>query len=84
MTQLVANVRKCTKRTSSKLEDKYLGHQFGIERNNRTHELQLRLGLSWSAYGQLKNIYKSQLSICSKNKVLFRMYFLYLLMVPKL
>lgn len=48
---------------------KYLGHEVCISRDNQTLEIQRRLGLTWAAFGNLRNILKSDLPNCLKRKV---------------
>lgn len=48
---------------------KYLGHEICIGRDNQTLEIQRRIGLTWAAFGNLRNIFKSDLPNCLKRKV---------------
>lgn len=48
---------------------KYLGHEIRINRDNQTHELMRRIGLTWAAFGNLRHVFKADLPICLKRKV---------------
>ncbi|XP_030747772.1 transcription factor IIIB 90 kDa subunit-like [Sitophilus oryzae] len=48
---------------------KYLGHEITIGRDNQTHEIQRRVGLTWAAFGKLRYVLKSDLPMCLKRKV---------------
>lgn len=47
----------------------YLGHEIKISRDNQTCEVQRRVSLEWTAYGKLREIFKSKLPICLKRKM---------------
>lgn len=46
---------------------KYLGYEIQDGKNNQTHEH--RIGLGWTAFGKLRYIFKSGMSICLMRKV---------------
>lgn len=48
---------------------KYLGHEISIGRDNQTHEIKRRIGLTWAAYGKLRTVFRSSLPRCLKKKV---------------
>lgn len=48
---------------------KYLGHEISIGRDNQTREISRRIGLTWAAFGRLRNIFKSDIPMCLKRKV---------------
>lgn len=48
---------------------KYLGHEIKLGRDNQTAELNRRIGLTWAAYGKLKEVFKSDIPMCLKRKV---------------
>ena len=48
---------------------KYLGHEIGIRRDNQTHEILRRIGLSWAAFGKLRHILRSDIPICLRRKI---------------
>lgn len=48
---------------------KYLGHELKITRDNQTSELHRRIGLTWAAFGKLRDVFKSEMPICLKRKV---------------
>lgn len=48
---------------------KYLGHELRINKDNQTHELARRIGLTWAAFGNLRHIFKTDIPICLKRKV---------------
>lgn len=48
---------------------KYLGHEIRLSRDNQTNELIRRIGLTWAAYGKLRDVFKSDLPVCLKRKV---------------
>ncbi|CAG9834558.1 unnamed protein product, partial [Diabrotica balteata] len=48
---------------------KYLGHEIKISRDNQTHEIQRRIGLTWAAFGKLSHILKSSIPMYLKRKV---------------
>ena len=47
---------------------KYLGHEIQIEKNYQTHEIQrrCRIGVGWAAFRKLREIFKSETSLCLK------------------
>lgn len=47
----------------------YLGHEIKVNRDNQTHELSRRSGLTWAAYGRLKHVFTSNIPVCLKRKV---------------
>lgn len=48
---------------------KYLGHEITIGRENQTHEIKKRIGLTWTAFGKLRNVFKTDISTCLKRNV---------------
>ncbi|KAH1010977.1 hypothetical protein HUJ04_000425 [Dendroctonus ponderosae] len=47
----------------------YPGHKMKVNRDNQTHELNRRIGLTWAAYGRLKHVFTSKIPVCLKRKV---------------
>lgn len=47
---------------------KYLGHEICIGRDNQTREINRRIGLTWSAFGKLRNVFKANIPVCLKRK----------------
>ncbi|KAH1004409.1 hypothetical protein HUJ05_005225 [Dendroctonus ponderosae] len=48
---------------------KYLGHEIRIGRDNQTFEIFRRIGLTWAAFGNFRESFKSELPICLKRKL---------------
>lgn len=48
---------------------KYLGHEIKIGKDNQTHEISRRIGLTWAAFGKLGYILRSNVPMCLKRKV---------------
>ena len=48
---------------------KYLGHEIRVGRDNQTVEFQRRIGLTWAAFGSLKEVFRSDIPVCLKRKV---------------
>ena len=43
----------------------YLGHEIKLGRDNQTTELNRIIGLTWAAYGKLRDMYLHQISPCA-------------------
>ena len=70
MTNMVLSEQVEAEGKQIQLVDKYiyLGHEVKLSRDNQTTELSRRISLGWAAYGKLRDIFKTDISITLKRK----------------